>query len=64
MARALKQNQEDAAYSEFLRRETASALADSRPCISSEEAEAHMDAIKASHLAQLERMMRQKHPSK
>lgn len=63
-AEALKQNHEDAAYTEFLRRETAKALADTRPSLSSEEAEAYMDAVKARHLAQLEEMMRRKERSK
>lgn len=63
-AEALKQNHEDAAYTEFLRRETARALADTRPSLSSEEAEAHMYAIKAKHLARLDEMMRRKERSK
>ncbi len=63
-AKALKQNHEDAAYTEFLRRETARALADTRPSLSSEDAESYMDAVKARHLAQLEEMMRRKERSK
>lgn len=60
MVKALKPVHEEGAYTEFLRREATRALLDTGPGLSSEEAEAHMDAIKAKHLAQLEEMMRQK----
>ncbi len=63
-AEALKQNHEDAAYTGFLRRETAKALADTRPSLSSEEAEVYMDTVKARHLAKLEEMMRRKERNK
>jgi len=57
---ALKQSHEDAAYAEFLREGAAKALADTRAPLSSADAKAHMNDIKARHLAQLDEMMRRK----